>query len=376
MWELNPKWRYFMEIDLKDGLFGIFVDEKLSRLFGFTYGDRRYRWNRLPQGWKWSMILFHERVAEIVRDICCLQYADNVLIGAETLEELRERALQVFSKFDEFGIKVNYDRVKWVSESIQFLGCEVSNSYWSHENFLKRKLAELGRIETIKDLERIIGVISYTRRCVKDVEMILGPLREGLRTFKAGKVSEEWIESLNEKVKSALEKAILNVHWLTLPGVEAKQFAFIIESDWSSKHEGYIVFASRDGEERLLDIGSRMQKSAVSSYLGELDALVWACKQTKALRGTMPVVVRIDSHALVEKWKSQSLYDSDIRVFRRWGWLVANEPNIHFEFVPKSENTGADLLSRPTSGQGVKDTLRPIPGVHQIRFGMKSGRNR
>ena len=127
MWELNPKWRYFMEIDLKYGFFGISVDEKLSGLFGFTYGDRRHRWNRLPQGWKWSMILFHERVAGIVRGICCLQYADNVLIGAETLEELRERALQVFSKFDEFGIKVNYDKVKWVSESIQFLGCEVSN---------------------------------------------------------------------------------------------------------------------------------------------------------------------------------------------------------------------------------------------------------
>ena len=66
MWEMNPEWRYFMEIDLKDGFFGISVDEKLSKLFGFTYGDRRYRWNRLPQGWKWSSILFHERVAKIV----------------------------------------------------------------------------------------------------------------------------------------------------------------------------------------------------------------------------------------------------------------------------------------------------------------------
>ena len=51
MWELDPKWRHFMEIDLKDGFFGVSVDEKLSKLFGFTYGDRRYRWNRLPQGW-------------------------------------------------------------------------------------------------------------------------------------------------------------------------------------------------------------------------------------------------------------------------------------------------------------------------------------
>ena len=60
MWEMDPKWKYFMEIDLKDVFFGISVDKILSRLFGFTYGDRRYRWNRLPQGWKWSSILFHK----------------------------------------------------------------------------------------------------------------------------------------------------------------------------------------------------------------------------------------------------------------------------------------------------------------------------
>ena len=71
------------------------------------------------------MILFHERVVETVRGIRCLQYVDNVLIWAETLEELRNRDLPVFARFDEYAIKVNYDKVEWVTESIQFLGCQV-----------------------------------------------------------------------------------------------------------------------------------------------------------------------------------------------------------------------------------------------------------
>ena len=120
---MDPKWPYSMQIDLKNGFLGISVDEKLSRLFGFTYGDKRYLWNRLPQGWKWSMVLFHERVAEIVKGIRCLQYADNVLVGAETLEELRNRDLQVFTRFDEYGIKVNYDKVKWYQNQFSSLGC-------------------------------------------------------------------------------------------------------------------------------------------------------------------------------------------------------------------------------------------------------------
>ena len=235
------------------------------------------------------------------------------------MEELRSLALQVFARFDEFGIKVNYDKVKWVTEEIEFLGSEISSGYWSHENFLKRKRKELGEIRTIKDLQRIISVISYAHHCVKDVEMVLGPFREDLKEFKAKSVSEDWIEALNRKVDKALALSIENVRWLILPGVETSKFFFQLDSDWSSKYAGYMLFACKDGEDRLVDMGSRAQPIATSSYLGELDALVWACKRTKAFRGNIPLVVRTDNQALVDKWRSQSLHDSDIRVFRRWG---------------------------------------------------------
>ena len=166
-----------------------------------------------------------------------------------------------------------------MSETIQFLSCEVSNGRRSHENFLKQKLSEMGEVLTIKDVKRVIGIISYARRCVKDVEVILGPLREDLKIFKVGDISEDWLRLLNEQVKEALRKAIVNVHWLVLPGRKSDRFAVVIESDWSSKYTGYMLFASRNGEQRLLDMGSRRQKMFSALYLGELDAFVWACKR-------------------------------------------------------------------------------------------------
>lgn len=130
MWELKPEWQYFMEMDLKDGFFSIPVEDKLARLFGFSYGVKQYRWGRLPQGWKWSSVLFHERIVEILDGLPCLQYSDNVLIGASTLEALRSAALEVFSWFHTFRIKINYDKVKWLSDSITFLGHEIKNGKW------------------------------------------------------------------------------------------------------------------------------------------------------------------------------------------------------------------------------------------------------
>ena len=134
------------------------------------------------------------------------------LLEQRRLKSCVKELFKFFSRFDEYGIKVSYDNVKLVSESIQFLGCEESTSQWIHENSLRKMLAELVRVENIKDLERVIGVISYTRRCVKFVEMILGPLREGLKTLKSGHVSESWIEALNGKIKDALKKAITKMY--------------------------------------------------------------------------------------------------------------------------------------------------------------------
>ena len=132
----------------------------------------------------------------------------------------------------------------------------------------------MGEVRTIKDLERVMGIISYARRCGMSVEVVLGPLRESLKVFKDGNISEEWLRLLNEQVKDALRKAIVNVHWLVLPSGKSDRFAFTIESDWSSKYAGYMLFVSRNGEEKLLDMGSWRQKIVSSSYLSELDALV------------------------------------------------------------------------------------------------------
>ena len=69
----------------------------------------------------------------------------------------------------------------------------------------------------------------------------------------------------------------------------------------------------------------------------------------------MPLVIRSDSHGVLDKYKAKILEDDDIRSFRRWAWLIANEPGFDLEFFPGDLNNGADLLNRPSirvQGQG------------------------
>ena len=367
LWELKPTWKFFMEIDLKDGFFGIPVDETLSRLFGFTYGTQRFVWVRLPQGWKWSSVLFGERIAEILKGLDTPQYSDNVLVGAQTPEELLEKATEVFKRFDEFGVKVNFDKVKWMSTKISFLGYEVEDGKMSLKEYILKKGEAIGKVRTIHDLERAIGIISYARRVIRSTEEILAPLRADLKRLKKGDVSEQWFQDLDCHIQKAFQHAFENMEDLVLPGCEPASFE--LETDWSGHFAGYMLFANmHDGRKALVDLGSKSNAQTTSSYLGELDAIVWACKKTKAYRGDLPLTIRTDSHGVMDKSRAGVLVDNDVRSFRRWAWIIANEPGFTLEFSPGVDNCGADLLSRPhVRGLGknleinaVEGSIRPL----------------
>ena len=325
-------------------------------------------------GWKWSPILFCERIAEILKGVGCPQYSDNVLVGSETEEGLLEKAVEVFQRFDQYGIKVNFEKVKWLTTSISFLGYEIRDGKMSLENYLKEKKKSIGWVSDIRGQERAIGIISYARRVVKKTEEILAPLWEDLKILKKETPEKEWFVGLNDRIQEALSKAIDYTEWLTLPGCAAD--SFVLETDWSGEYSGYLLFAKQCSQEKsLVDLGSKVAMKAASSYLGELDTIVWACKKTKAYRGSLPLLIRSDNHGVVDKSRAHEVYDQDIRSFRRWSWLIENEPGFEIEFLPGSENSGADLLSRPVKlrekkGVLIKETQDSCQTIHLVYGGI------
>ena len=120
-----------------------------------------------------------------------------------------------------------------------------------------------------------------------------------------------------------------------------------MDTEWENGVFGYLQLTCRDGEERLVDIGSHVLPKETLSYLHELDSIIWACQWTKAYKGSILLVTRTDSHSLINKTKSSNLYDKDLRIIRRWGRLLLNEPGFRIHFVPASEDKGTDLVSGP-----------------------------
>lgn len=345
LWTVEPQWVWFAKLDLKDGFFGIPVDEELQRLFAFSWNSRRYCWRRMPQGWSWAPILFAERVAFIVDDIAgVIQFADDILIGAETKEELRRRLLEVFRRLQTYGLKVNLEKAQLLCEKITFLGMELSHGTWSLNQYLEDKVTALGEIRSWKAVERIIGVVSYARQTIPDVERLLKPVRLVLKHCKyRAFFTDQWTR-FEAFVRALLKEMLRRQRTLALTGSSVQSFR--LETDWAADYGSYLLFCEGHNGSLLCDIGSKTMVEPTSSFVGEMKALVWACKSTKALRGDLPLTLHTDNHAVAVVLSGRKVTGNDRRVLRLWGWLVANE-RYTVDFAPGSTNIGADLLSRP-----------------------------
>ena len=182
-----------MKIDLKDAFFSVPIDEELQRRFTFQWGTDRYAWTRLPQGWNWSSIFFHETMATILRGTGAINYADDIIISGVTLGDVLKVADSVFKILDEYGMKVNYKKTIWCTRRVKFLGFFLQEGEISVDEYLQKKREALGTIGSVHDLERAIGILSYSRRSVLEAGRILAPLYQTLKIIKKeGATDLEW----------------------------------------------------------------------------------------------------------------------------------------------------------------------------------------
>jgi len=85
--QIPSSWRLFSVIDLKDGFFSVPLDSSIRHLFAFQFGHRRWVYNRLPQGFSFSPILFSERIAHVLEGTGAINFADDLIVG-----EIRRRS--------------------------------------------------------------------------------------------------------------------------------------------------------------------------------------------------------------------------------------------------------------------------------------------
>ena len=75
-------------------------------------------------------------------------------------------------------MKLNFDKVNWVSREIEFLEHTISSKGISLEPYLQKKEAVVGEVKSINDLEKVIGILTYYSHAIPNASSVLAPLHD------------------------------------------------------------------------------------------------------------------------------------------------------------------------------------------------------
>lgn len=239
---------------------------------------------------------------------------------------------------------MNAEKLQFKQKEVIYLGYNVRAGTFSLESYVAKQRKRMPQIASKRELQRALGIANLLRSFVPNLAQELAPFF----TYASQGIKMNWPEVHSEFVDV----------WARCTGQcmalaryeEGEEAQYRLYTDWCRRGMGYALYSGQ----RLIWLGSQANsfwQGNVSSFLGELSAIVWGLKESLWITRGAKVHVCIDSYGNMQRLQDSSTWakERDSRVLRFFGWILEHFPlgtYLTFEFVPGSLNTVADMLSR------------------------------
>nr|XP_055047287.1 uncharacterized protein LOC129432726 [Misgurnus anguillicaudatus] len=215
--------KYFSVIDLCAAFFSVPVHPETQPLLAFTYRGRQYRWTRLAQGFSDSPSVFSAavqktlaRMTDLPSSVCVLQYADDIMVSAETREDCEKASIIVCNVLADAGFKASKEKLQWVKQKVTYLGHIIMPGLRAISTDRVQLIRNMKSPRTVQQLQSFLGLINYCRSWIPECAAHDRHLR-GLIDHKAPPASPIcWTEEAETHFKT-LKQAITTAPALGLP---------------------------------------------------------------------------------------------------------------------------------------------------------------
>lgn len=222
-------------------------------------------------------------------------YVDDIVLGSQTFGQHIIHLKELFTDIRKAGIKLNLDKTKLAKTELEFVGQIISSGGVKPIEDRIRKIQEIDRPKTLKQLRSFIGFVSYYRKFVWNFSKLLYPLNDLL------KKNEKWKwNSIHQHAFEEIKKSFMNCKMLKYPEVDQP---YMLRCDASSFTVAAVLSQlDEEGNEVIIEITSKCLNEAEKKYSTtekELLAILHAVRKWRHYLMGNRVTVYTDHQALI-----------------------------------------------------------------------------
>jgi len=253
--------RYFATIDLLSGYWQLGMTDRAKERSAFCTRRGLFQFTRMPFGLLNAPSSFCRLMHIILKDflyVLCLCYLDDIVVFANSPEQLIERLDAVFSRLRQYGLKAKPSKCVFFKSPIEFLGHLVSADGIEPQPAKLDTIRDWPTPHCLRDVCAFFGLASYYRRFAKDFATIAEPLSRLTRKNAPFIWTDEAQESFDK-----LKRALLEAGTLAYPHPD---IPCILDTDASEVAVGAVLSQVIDGVERPIAFYSRVLNGAQKNY--------------------------------------------------------------------------------------------------------------
>ena len=336
--------KFFATIDLLSGYWQLRQSERAKERSAFCTRRGLFCFTRMPFGLSNAPSTFCRLMHIILADLLyiqCLCYLDDIIVFADTQEELLERLDNVLTRLRQHGLKAKPSKCVLFKTPIEFLGHLVSADGIEPQPEKLAAIRDWPTPHCLRDVRAFYGLCSYYRRFVRNFADVAEPLS---KLTKKG-VPFQWTDE-TQTAFERLKTALLETDTLAYPHPD---LPCILDTDASDVAVGAVLSQVVNGVEKPIAFFSRVLNGAQRNYCPtrrELLAAVLSLQHFRHYLLGARVILRTDHHSL--KWLKT--FKRPEGILARWIETLA-EYDYEIEHRPGRLHSNADAISRQTCKQ-------------------------
>ena len=208
----DKKPKYFAVLDLTQGYYQMAISKKSRLLTAFRTSEGLFQFCRLPMGLKSAPAFFQAAMqqtvlADMLYQICEV-YLDDIIVFAETENELLANLEKIFSRLEEYNITLNPEKVKIGLRSVEYVGHVIDHEGLS---FSQEKISDVlatPKPRTHKDMKSFLGLCVQFKDHIDKYSDIVKPLHLMIPNYKTSTANQKlnWTPETEACFSELLEK--------------------------------------------------------------------------------------------------------------------------------------------------------------------------